>query len=97
MNGLDRVGLRPALELDEAFIVSREPEADLVALDEALNELAAKDSRKCRAVELRFFAGLSTKETAHVLQVSVETVMGDSRLAKAWLLRQLEQPKPHET
>jgi len=92
-----RGGGTPALELDEALIVSREPEADLVALDEALNELAAKDFRKCRVVELRFFAGLSTQETAYVLQVSVETVMRDWRLAKAWLLRQLEQQKPHET
>ena len=92
-----RGGGTSVLELHEALIVSREPLADLVALDDALNELAAKDSRKCRVVELRFFAGLSTKETAHVLQVSVETVMRDWRLAKAWLLRQLEQQKPHET
>jgi RNA polymerase sigma factor (TIGR02999 family) len=85
-----------ALQLDEALIVSREHQADLVALDEALNELAEKDSRKCRVVELRFFAGLTTKETAHVLQVSVETVMRDWRLAKAWLLLQMEQQKSHE-
>ena len=82
-----------ALQLDEALVVPREHDVDLVALDEALNELAETDSRKCRVVELRFFAGLSAKETAHVLQVSVETVMRDWRLAKAWLLRQLEQPK----
>ena len=92
-----RGGGIPALQLDEALIVSREQGADLVALDEALNELAKKDCRKCRVVELRFFAGLTTKEAAHVLQVSVETVMRDWRLAKAWLWRQLEQQKPHET
>ena len=92
-----RGGGIPALQLDEALIVSREQGADLVALDEALNELAEKDSRKSRVVELRFFAGLTTKETAHVLQVSVETVMRDWRLAKAWLWRQLEQQKSHET
>jgi len=85
-----------ALQLDEALIVSREQKADLVALDEALTELAATDKRKCRIVELRFFAGLTAKETAHVLKVSVETVMRDWRLAKAWLLRQLQQQKPHE-
>jgi len=91
-----RGGGTPALHLDEALIVSREPEADLVALDEALNELAEKDSRKCRVVELRFFAGLSTKETAHVLQVSAETVMRDWRLAKAWLLCRLQEQESHE-
>jgi RNA polymerase sigma factor (TIGR02999 family) len=86
----------PALPLQEALIVSREPDGDLIALDEALTELAAKDSRKCRVIELRFFGGLSAKETALVLQVSIETVMRDWRLAKAWLLRHIEQQKPDE-
>jgi RNA polymerase sigma-70 factor, ECF subfamily len=85
-----------ALPLQEALIVSREPDADLIALDEALAELAAKDSRKCRVIELRFFGGLSAEETAVVLQVSIETVMRDWRLAKAWLLRYIEQQKPDE-
>jgi len=85
-----------SLPLQEAIIVSREPDAGLIALDEALTELASKDSRKCRVVELRFFAGLSAKETAVVLQVSVETVMRDWRLAKAWLVRHIEQQKSDE-
>ena len=91
-----RGGGAAVLQLDEALVVPREHDADLVALDEALNELAETDSRKCRVVELRFFAGLSAKETAHVLQVSVDTVTRDWRLARAWLLRQLERPKSHE-
>jgi RNA polymerase sigma factor (TIGR02999 family) len=69
--------------------VSTEPGRDLVALDEALDALARVDERKSRVIEMRFFGGLSVKETAEALQVSPETVMRDWRLAKAWLLRQL--------
>lgn len=84
------------IPLDQAVIVPGQQHADLVALDEALVQLAAKDSRKCRVVELRFFGGLSAKETAFVLQVSVETVMRDWRLAKAWLLRYMQNQQGHE-
>jgi RNA polymerase sigma-70 factor, ECF subfamily len=62
-----------------------------VALDQALNSLAALDERRSRVVELKFFGGLSVKETAEVLKVSAETVMHDWKLAKAWLLRELRQ------
>ena len=64
--------------------------SDLVALDEALTALAQVDPRKVRVVEMRFFAGLSVEEVANVLKVSKETVMRDWRLAKVWLLRELE-------
>jgi RNA polymerase sigma factor (TIGR02999 family) len=77
------------LPLDEALVVSSEPRADLVALDDALKALAAFDERKSRVIELRFFGGLSVEETAEVLKVSPETVMRDWRLAKVWLLREL--------
>lgn len=90
-----RGGGAPALQLDEAFAVSREQKTDLVALDQALTELGKTDDRKRRVVELRFFAGLSVEETAHVLNVSVETVMRDWRLAKAWLLSQLQLQRHH--
>ena len=73
--------------LDEALTVSPEPSADLVALDDALNALAAIDPRQSQIVELRFFGGLSVEETAEVLKVSPETVMRDWKLTKAWLLR----------
>ena len=63
-----------------------EPGRDLVALDDALGELAKRDERKSRVVELRFFAGLSVEETAAVLDVSPDTVMRDWKAAKAWLL-----------
>jgi RNA polymerase sigma factor (TIGR02999 family) len=86
---LRRGGDAPAIQLDEALVVSPEPGADLVALDDALQALAAMDPRRGRVVELRFFGGLSVEETAEVLKVSPETVMHDWKLAKAWLLREL--------
>lgn len=58
---------------------------DLLALDQALNDLGELDSRKAKVVELRFFGGLSVRETAESLEVSQETVARDWRFAKAWL------------
>ena len=86
-----RGGPAPKLSLDEA-IAQAEPEADvdLLALDEALTALAETDRRKAQVVEMRFFGGLSVKEVAEVLKVSEETVMRDWRLAKVWLLRELD-------
>jgi len=77
------------LSLDDAPSVSNEPDADVVALDDALKALAEVDDRKSKVVELRFFGGLSIEETAEVLKVSTETVVRDWRLARAWLLREL--------
>jgi RNA polymerase sigma-70 factor (ECF subfamily) len=90
---------RPKLEdkiinhvsLDEAFTVTTEKDADIVALDEALNELAAFDERKAKIVELKFFGGLSVDETAEVLKISGVTVMREWNKAKAWLYRELNQ------
>jgi RNA polymerase sigma factor (TIGR02999 family) len=75
--------------LDEAAVASDERAAEFVALDDALESLAAVDQRKCQVVELRYFGGLSVEETAEVLKVSRETVMRDWRLARTWLLREL--------
>ena len=69
--------------------MTSEPDQDLVALDEALDALAAFDERKSRVIELRFFGGLSVEETASVLNVSPDTVMRDWRLAKVWLRREM--------
>ena len=77
--------------LDEALIPSAEPALDLVALNDALEALAAFDERKSRVVEMRFFGGLSVEESAAVLHVSVDTVMRDWKLAKAWLRRELQR------
>jgi RNA polymerase sigma factor (TIGR02999 family) len=91
-----RGGEAKAVSLEEALVVSRERGEDLVALDEALNNLAAIDPRRSRVVELRFFGGLTVEETAEVLKVSPETVMHDWKLAKAWLMRELSGAKRYE-
>jgi len=82
---LKRGGGAERVSFDSSAVVSREASRDLLAIDEALNRLATVDRRKSEVVELRFFGGLSVKETAEVLKVSPETVMRDLRLAKAWL------------
>ena len=84
--------VRP-LELQEALAVAGGPGADLVAVDDALKALAAMDPRKSQVVELRFFGGLSAKETGEVLKVSTETVLRDWKLAKSWLRRELSKEK----
>jgi RNA polymerase sigma-70 factor (ECF subfamily) len=86
-----RGGGAEQVSLDEALLVSKEPAQDLVALDAALDALAALDSRRSQVVEMRFFGGLSVKETAEALHVSADTVMRDWRLAKVWLLRELSR------
>jgi RNA polymerase sigma factor (TIGR02999 family) len=68
------------------------PDVEILALEEALEELAVLDPAKVRMVELRFFAGLSLEETAAVLGVSESTVTRDWRLARAWLFRRLGGP-----
>lgn len=90
-NAQKQGGKAPHLSLDEALTVSSQPHPDLLKVDDALNRLARVDQRKSQVVELRFFGGLSVEETAEVLQVSGETVMRDWRLAKVWLLRELDQ------
>jgi RNA polymerase sigma factor (TIGR02999 family) len=77
------------VSLDEALLVGREPGADVVALDDALNALARVDPRKVQVVEMRYFAGLSVEETALVLKVSPVTVRRDWSSAKIWLYREL--------
>ncbi len=77
--------------LGEGLGVVTNVDSDLVALDEALQELAKLDPRKARVVELRFFGGLSLEETAEALQISTDTVGRDWRAAKAWLKRELKR------
>src|SRR5262249_27189887 len=79
------------VELDEAMTIGREPDQELLALDEALTALAEIDERKSHVVEMRFFGGLSEQEMAEALNVSPETVRRDWRLAKSWLLRRLSE------
>jgi RNA polymerase sigma-70 factor (ECF subfamily) len=82
--GAERVAITDTLAL------TSQPELDLIALDRALDGLAAVDARKAKGVELRFFGGLSVEETADVLEVSTDTIKRDWRVAKLWLLHALE-------
>ncbi len=84
-----RGGKGQQVSLDEALVVSKQPDEELVALDDALNELARIDPRKSKVVVLRYFGGLSVDETAEVLKVSPVTVMRDWSMAKSWLHREL--------
>jgi RNA polymerase sigma factor (TIGR02999 family) len=78
------------LPLEEiALAISAERSVDLVALDEALTQLAKLDERQSRIVELRYFGGLSIEETAETLHISPATVKNDWRTAKAWLFRKM--------
>jgi len=79
------------ISLEQAMIVNDEKDSDLLALDEALKELARIDARKSQIVELRFFGGLSVDETAVVLKISGITVMREWNKAKAWLYRELSK------
>lgn len=85
--GLQRVPFDSAAT--EASLMSPARAADLIALDEALEEFAKLDTRKSQVVELRYFGGLTLEETADVLQVSLMTVRRDWRAAKAWLFRRM--------
>jgi RNA polymerase sigma factor (TIGR02999 family) len=86
-----RGGEMQRVTLEEGLEISPDKLDSFEALDQALTRLAEAEPRKGRVVELRFFGGLSMKETAEVLQVSTETVKLDWRFAKAWLHRELRR------
>jgi RNA polymerase sigma-70 factor (ECF subfamily) len=79
------------LELDDALDAAAERDADLVALDDALTDLAAIDPQQSRVIELRYFGGLTIEETAEALGLSDTTVEREWRLARAWLRRELSK------
>jgi RNA polymerase sigma factor (TIGR02999 family) len=89
-NYLKRGGAAAHVPLDEATFAAGQSPRDLVALDDALTSLAAVDERKSRVVELKFFGGLNLDEIAALLGVSTDTVKRDWKMAKVWLLRQME-------
>jgi RNA polymerase sigma-70 factor (ECF subfamily) len=82
-----RGGRAAHIDIEQTCVAAAEKAREVVALDDALTELASFDERKCRVVELRFFAGLSIEETAIALRVSQGTVMRDWTMARAWLQR----------
>ena len=79
------------LELNEALVVSQQKASEVIALDEALKQLALIDPQQSRIVELRFFGGLTVEEAAEVLHVSPATIKREWSTAKAWLYRELEK------
>ena len=81
------------ISLDEAAIVSGEQATELIALDDALKELAKMDPRRSQVVELRFFAGLNNVEIAEVLKIAPNTVIRDWNMARAWLYHEMSAPK----
>jgi RNA polymerase sigma factor (TIGR02999 family) len=82
------------VSLDVAAEQSDDPNvADVLAIDDALERLAARDADQVRIIELRFFAGLTVEETAHVLGRSPRTVKREWSLAKAWLYRELQRDR----
>jgi RNA polymerase sigma factor (TIGR02999 family) len=84
-----RGGPAARLNFDQVPDVAPSRGRDLIALDDALNELAKLDPRKVRVIEMRFFGGLSVEQTAAILQISPQSVMRDWKLAKAWLTREI--------
>jgi RNA polymerase sigma factor (TIGR02999 family) len=86
-----RGGAMERISLKESQVVSKLRDPDLLELDEALQALAAFDTRKSQVVELRFFGGLNSEETAEVLGVSPDTVLRDWKLARTWLVREMKK------
>src|SRR5204863_1639440 len=86
---VQRIPFSEALATEAVVLMSESRAAELLALNEALDELAKLDQRKSRVVELRYFGGLSLDETAEILEVSPMTVRRDWRAAKAWLFRRM--------
>jgi RNA polymerase sigma-70 factor, ECF subfamily len=84
-----RGGNAVRVSLDEVLLAAQSHGIEVIALNEALDALAQIDNRKSRVVELRYFGGLSIEETAEVLEVSLDTVKRDFRMARAWLLAEL--------
>lgn len=88
-NAIKRGGDTVTVLLDEAIAPAKRPAVDVVALDDALNELSRISPRQSRIVEMRFFAGFSIEETAQAIGVSAATVKRDWAVARAWLYREL--------
>ena len=93
-DALKRGGGGPRITLDDALVAGGERSIDLLALDQALERLAAMDAGQARLVELRFFGGLTVEETAEALDMSPATVKRHWTVARAWLARELEGSPP---
>jgi RNA polymerase sigma factor (TIGR02999 family) len=87
-------GDRERVELDDAVVAIQPPDGDVLAVDEAVKRLEARDPRKGRIVELRYFAGLTVEETADAMGLSIGTVEREWRFVKAWLQEELARRDP---
>jgi RNA polymerase sigma-70 factor (ECF subfamily) len=96
-HALKRGGGALKVTLEEAALVTEKRSEELLALDEALEKLAAQDRRKSQIVELRYFGGLTAEETAEFLKLSLRTVEREWTMAKAWLYRALSGEEPDES
>jgi RNA polymerase sigma factor (TIGR02999 family) len=85
------------IAFDEAVALPQKPQIDLVALDDALNQLNAMDPRQSHIVDLRFFGGLSIEDTSQVLGVSPATVKREWMVARLWLQRELRRSEAHDS
>ena len=94
---LKRGGGAAKVTLDKAALVTETRSEELLALDEALQELAVQDPRKSQIVELRYFGGLTVEETSEFLKVPLRTVEREWNMAKAWLYRALSGEQPCES
>ncbi len=92
-----RGGGAPKVSLDEAAVLSPARAGELIALDDALKDLALIDERRSQVVELRFFGGLNNEEVAEVLKISPNTVTRDWNVAKAWLYREMNKEQDNES
>ena len=88
-NSKKRGGLAEKITLADNLVAAENRSEEIVALDDALKQLAVLDERKSRVVEMKFFGGLNIEEIAEVLKLSPETVKRDWRFARTWLLREL--------
>jgi RNA polymerase sigma factor (TIGR02999 family) len=91
---LKRGGAQPRVTFDEALVAGGEQSFDILAIDRALEKLAALDPEQARLVELRFFGGLTVEETAEEMSISPATVKRHWAIARAWLARELEGNSP---
>lgn len=90
-HGAAKRGADRRVELDASFVLPQVRTADVIALDDALRDLARLDEQQSRIVELRFFGGLAVEDIAEVLGISASTVKRDWNVAKAWLTRQMKK------
>jgi RNA polymerase sigma factor (TIGR02999 family) len=92
-NRSKRGGKQQKVTLSKIMGMAQDQDLDLIALDDALNSLAAIDPQKCKIVELRFFGGLTIEETAEILKISSDKVKDEWAVIKAWLYREIKRGK----